>query len=137
MTGKTVTRLAVLFGTLCVLSCKPPEAKLYPVEGKILFNGAPAPQAHIFLHPLDDPTGRLPKPQGRAGPDGSFQISTNRLNDGAPPGRYTVTIIWVKGEPEEGPDELAGRFRDPKASPWTVQVKEGPNRLEPFEVKPR
>ena len=75
---------------------------------------------------------------GVVGADGSFQIGTYGVKDGAPTGQYTVTLVW-KTEPKGGDDDqvnlLPVRYMYPFSSGLTAQVKEGPNQLEPFQLK--
>ena len=115
---------------------------VFPVNGKVLYQGQPAAGAIVAFFPLDDPFAL--KPHGKTGPEGEFQLSTYELNDGAPPGRYGVTIKWPgpnprsNGEGDEeiqGPDRLGGRYGSPQASKWKIEVAQEPLELEPFDVE--
>jgi hypothetical protein len=110
---------------------------LYPVRGKVLFNGQPAPGAEVRFHPVTPSEKGIFSPAGRVEADGSFALTTYENKDGAPPGEYTVTVRWDEVSYAEGtlPDRLKGRYSDPKKSQWRVRVREGANDLEPFHIK--
>jgi hypothetical protein len=122
-------------------SCRRGDYKpVYHVAGRVLFNGKPAEGADVTLFPLDDSDPKRPRPGGQAGRDGSFRLSTYASYDGAPPGRYAVTIIYRSPEKKvddenRGPDLLKGRYADPKTTPLRVEVKKGENNFEPFDLK--
>jgi hypothetical protein len=110
---------------------------VFPVQGKVLYQGKPTANAVVFLHLLGDADANEPKPHGVVGADGSFQISTYGDKDGAPAGQYAVTVVW-KTEAKGGDDQdnlLPVRYMSPSTSGLTAQVKEGPNELEPFQLK--
>ncbi len=125
---------------LGVASCRRHEQRpVYPVTGKVLFRGQPAEGAQVTLFPVDDKDPKRPRPGGQVRRDGSFRLSTYLSYDGAPPGRYAVVIVYRSPEKKEddenrGPDLLQGRYADPKTTPLKVEVKEGPNNLEPFNL---
>ena len=67
-----------------------------PVTGKVLYRGRPATGAVVQLHPQDSSRKSPPVPQGIVGTDGSFQLTTYAQDDGAPAGRYSVSIYWIE-----------------------------------------
>lgn len=111
---------------------------LYPVRGKVLFNGQPAVGAEVRLHPVSPSEAAKFYPAAKVEADGSFALTTYENKDGAPPGEYAVTIRWDEASSREEatwPDRLKGRYADPKKSAWRVRVREGANDLEPFHVR--
>jgi hypothetical protein len=135
-----------LLVSLCALqtSCreKTDRQPVFPVSGKVLYQGRPAAGAMVGFVPLDDPFAL--KPHGKTAADGAFQLSTYELNDGAPSGRYGVTIAWPgpnprsNGEGDEeipGADRLGGRYANPRTSAWKIEVGPAPLELEPFNVE--
>jgi hypothetical protein len=124
--------------TLPCCSCAGAKHKpVFPVQGKVLFKGKPTPKAVVFFHPLTNSEENEPMPRGVVGADGTFQISTYGVKDGAPPGHYTISIVW-KSDDKGGDlqdDLLPARYMLPSSSGLTVQVKEGRNELEPFVLK--
>lgn len=88
------------------------------------------------------------RPSGRAGPDGSFTLTSYEEGDGAPAGEYKVTVEWPSEDPNDpsdpddpegqiprGPDWLQGRYADPATTSLTATIREGDNLLEPFLLK--
>lgn len=133
----------VLLGMVAGCGGKQIERKpVYPVSGKVTFQGKPATGAFVSLQPADDPNlDNWPTgfPRGTASGDGTFTLSTYEAGDGAPAGRYNVIIEWREDPPAgsetQGPDRLKGRFSIGKSKLPPVQIKEGPNTIGPFEVK--
>ncbi|MBX6312451.1 MAG: hypothetical protein IRY99_05955 [Isosphaeraceae bacterium] len=140
-----MSRSKLVFGlaALVIGSCGRDDGRLpvYPVEGQVLHRGQPAEGALIVFHPLDNPDPEASRPNGRVVADGSFRLGTYEAEDGAPAGRYAVTVFWPgapsgpDADPDLQPDRLRGRYGNPHASPWQVQVREGPNELEPFQLR--
>jgi hypothetical protein len=126
---------------LGLASCRQGDYRpVYHVAGKVLFKGKPAEGAEVTLFLLDTSDPKRPRPGGQVRPDGSFRLSTYASHDGAPPGRYAVVIVYRSAEKKvddenRGPDLLRGRYADPKTTPLRVEVKEGENTLEPFDLR--
>jgi hypothetical protein len=135
-------RLAIASGCAMLLlvctSCnKDGRIPVYPVEGQVLFQGKPTPNAMISLHPLQKHEPDNVHPLGYADQEGKFSLTTYETNDGAPAGDYEVSIIWFKQVEErtaEQPNLLPAKYADPKTSGLRVTVKEGTNTLKPFEL---
>ncbi len=121
----------------CSADSSPP---VYPVEGKALFRGKPAVSAQVFLHAVDGKTPGNARPTGFVGEDGVFRLSSFRAFDGAPPGSYRLSVVWLsdavkEGGENTGPDRLKGRYRDASKNPWTVTVGPGTNTIETLELR--
>jgi hypothetical protein len=106
----------------------------FPVSGQVQYEGKPAPGATVVFHPLGA-DAQAPRSYARAGPDGTFRLSTWDPDDGAPAGRYAVTVLWTEGE--EGTNRLPPHYAAPETSGLEVEVKEGTNELEPFRLRRR
>lgn len=139
-----MTLAAVSVALACTSCGKSDDGRtpVYPVTGKVVVNGEPANNAQVFLHPQDASLKLFP--HGRVDSDGSFQLSTYELNDGAPAGDYRVTIVWQDPAPPgsapdapQGPDRLKGNYRDVARSKLRAQVEEQANELEPFNIQIR
>jgi hypothetical protein len=143
-------RLGLGLGLLVCVSCGPKPRALYPVQGKILFEGKPADGAVVVLHPVDDPSPQAVRPAGHVGADGSFTLnsylpSTQATGPGAPAGEYAVTVTWpppdvknylIKHHTSDLPDKLQGRFANAASSPLPrAKVPEGPTELPLYELK--
>jgi hypothetical protein len=70
-------------------------AGLYPVEGQVVFaDGTPLKSGTVVFSSVDQQV--LIGARGEL-KDGAFRASTYRLNDGAPPGTYTVMVTTPAG----------------------------------------
>ena len=131
-----VASLLILLLPAC--TDEPDHPPLHPVEGSVTWRGEPAEGATVILHPQVPNDTSEPRPNGQVAADGTFQLGTYGTADGAPVGSYGVTIEWPEpGKPLEGPgpDRLRGRYANPRKPEWTIEVKEGPNQLEPFVLR--
>src|SRR5207302_9683511 len=114
--------------------------KLYPVSGKVMYNGVPAEGAVVFLHRQRRDRVNDHRMMGIGQEDGSFELVCGPLGKGAPPGEYDVLIEWKqvsgqrKGRPQHGPDKFKGRYADPKHPLLHATVEAKSNDPPPFEL---
>lgn len=120
-------------------ACSGRHPVLYPVHGKVFFDGRPAPGARVVFHPTgaSDPT--IPKPSATVRGDGTFSLGTYASEDGAPPGSYRVAIVWLAATPTgsqkaDVPNRLPARYGNPQTSQLFAEIKDGPTELEPFKL---
>lgn len=125
------------------------EEKLFPVSGKVLFDGKPARNATIVFHRpnapsltrgAEAPKGTPPNPRGECDESGEFRIYTYAAIDGAPEGDYVVTISWkdAEGRNREGekyPELLPAKYQNPTASGLKASVRPGESSLVDFQLK--
>jgi hypothetical protein len=112
-----------------------PKKPTFPAKGKVLVDGKGVAGAVVTLHPLDQ-AGSPPTPvYGRSDSEGVFVLSTYGKDDGAPAGRYAVTVLLQQGE--EGVTLLPLHYADPKKSGLSAEIKPEPNELPPFKLKRR
>ena len=126
-----------LFLTACTNSDRKP---VFPVQGKVIYRGKPATGARVIFHPQDENGPQSPRPSAEVQPDGSFRLSTYVSQDGAPPGRYAVTIFWpsaarIADTENAGPDQLHGRYSNHKTTPIRVEIVAGANVLDTFKLQ--
>jgi hypothetical protein len=111
---------------------------LHHVAGKVVYKGRSLEGAVVMFHPEDAALQKQPFPQGVVGNDGSFQLSTYSLNDGAPAGRYKVTvtleIVPEGGERDDSYIASPQRYTDPDTSGLTADVPSGGGELPPFTL---
>ena len=137
--AKKFLGLACLLAALLACSCGKTEARrpVFPVQGKVLFDGKPLANAFLVFHPLDDQAA--PRPVAYAEGDGSFVPTTYDSADGAPVGSYAVTVEWRRPPSNEEtlPSEnlLPARYAKAATTPLKIQIREGENNLETFQVK--
>jgi ribosomal protein S27AE len=130
----------------------PSRLSVYKVEGVVLFQGEPASGARVTLFPEFNKKHRY-FPSGKVGPDGKFQLTTYAPDDGAPAGRYKVTIVRGQMDmqlfeelsktktPEEvrriaedmAQDPLYSQYAEPSKSGLTAEITAGTNK--PLEFK--
>ena len=138
--------MVVVVVSFLACSCSKKGPALYPVHGKVFFEGQPIPGALVILHPVKNPDASMAKPRAVAGPDSSFKIFTQVADDGAPAGEYVVTVVWKKKKLprqermkkkgiEKKVEPFPTRFQNPATSGLRVFVLEGPNELPPFHLK--
>lgn len=111
----------------------------YPVEFQVRVAGSPADGATVTLHPVD---GGAVRPTGKVDASGTVRISTSADGDGAPPGDYTVTIVWFDITSSEeravivkGGDRLKGKYSEPtNPDAPKITVKREKNKLPPLDL---
>jgi hypothetical protein len=142
-TAKQLAAIHVAFALaiLCA-GCGENRPTVYRVKGKLLWQGRPAVGAVVFLHlegqAVDNQNpakGR--KPTGTVGEDGTFELSTYGKKDGAPAGRYRISVIWAKntGNGDEVEHMLPEHLMNPATSNLpVVEVGTQATELAPIEL---
>jgi hypothetical protein len=115
------------------------QAKVYPVNGSVYFNGKPAAGATVRVHGVEGTGGPL-MPRAVVQKDGTFALTTYEAGDGVAPGRYRASVYWRqqgREEGQEGPSLIPERYSRPETSGLEIEVKAEPeNKLAPFILKP-
>ncbi len=114
---------------------------VFPAKGTLLLDGKPLVHANLVFHP----TTPFPKeasqflPRGRTNEDGAFALTTYGDNDGAPAGKYRVTVSYrgthQNGRTNEEPELLPRNYRNPRGSVLKAEIQEGDNDLAALEIK--
>ena len=119
-----------------ILSCAraPDHPPVYPVAGRVLYEGKPADGAVVIFHSTDGAM-QASRPRGRADATGEFELTTYQSGDGAPAGTYVVTVEWKRAEdhPEQGTELLPPAYGDPNTSKLRATVTQGTN--EPLVLR--
>jgi hypothetical protein len=117
--------------------------EVYPVTGKVTVGGQPAEGAEVvFYGATPDLQGPgTVAPAGTTDKDGVFQLRSYEPNDGAPAGKFNVTVFWPEPIPEgvdeemyQPKDRLKQRYLNPEKSGLTAEVPVGGAELPPFEL---
>jgi hypothetical protein len=129
---------------------------LYPVYGKVNFQGEPAAGAVLYLHRIGPDAAGGEVARGEVQSDGSFWIESGDQGAGAMPGQYAVLIEWRQGPlrthrvetarsvgqaaSREGKplliadDRLNGRYFDVAHPRITAEVKAEKNTLPTIDL---
>lgn len=116
-----------------------PASKLVTVKGQALFLDKPIPNATVTFHPLAATDPKAKTPFAVVKEDGSFVMTTDRPEDGAPPGEYSVTVSWFKPAKGTSADDgigeelLSAKYQRSVSSGLKVTVKE--DSAEPVLIK--
>ncbi|HYT90322.1 MAG TPA: hypothetical protein VEL76_16565 [Gemmataceae bacterium] len=106
--------------------------EIYPVRGKVLFEGKSPQGARVVFHPAGNPDPRAILPHAEVGADGTFVMSTYNFEDGAPAGTYAVTVTHFQGG---GPTNLLpARYDNPSTSGLQAIVQEQSTELPPVHL---
>jgi hypothetical protein len=97
----------------------------YAVSGSISINGVPAEDAVVSLHPVAPLRWAYVAPRCRVRKDGTFEINTTRIKEGADASLYAITIESSR---------VPARYRRPDASPLRLRVADGPYWLPPINI---
>lgn len=133
---------ALVFAAVMIAGCSRETGPVcHPVRGKVLYDNQPLAEALILFHPLDGGTKEVPKPLAYSDQAGNFELTTLQPRDGAPAGKYAITIELRELKPDgdemvrDGRNLLPDRYRDPKSSGLEFVVEEGENEIAPIELE--
>jgi hypothetical protein len=117
--------------------------QVYPVSGKVTVGGQPATGAKVVLYgatPELKGAGTIP-PEGTTDENGAFALRSYEPEDGAPAGKFIVTILWPEPIPEgvdeemfQPKDRLKDRYSNPETSGLTAEIPVGGGELPPFKL---
>src|SRR5262245_1000314 len=124
----------LVLAAVCLSGCgrkdnrdRPIPSQRVPVHlvvGRVLVSGRPAANAMVAFHPLSTGDPRAIRPVALTNPDGTFRLMTYETGDGAPEGKYAVTVVWpdrslLQDEcvSDLAHDRFQGRYSDPARSP--------------------
>ena len=91
-------------------------APMVPVRGSVARDGKPLRGGKIEFTPIAQGQPAV----GLIQPDGTFQLSTNRENDGAMAGQYRITVLG-----ERAPEDLVPRMILSGPEEFTVDIRPG------------
>ena len=93
-------RITALLAAIAFAGCgEPPkdvpQVALHPFTGIVNVNGKPAGGAMVSLHAAGKPELGVVTPHGVTDETGKFSLTTYQPDDGAPEGKYQVTVSWA------------------------------------------
>jgi hypothetical protein len=136
------SRLCVLMLPLGCISCS--SERLHPVHGTVLYKNAPMEGVIVTFHPQRADANTV-LPVGTTKEDGTFTLMTGD-SEGAPAGEYVVTAICLQQGEEKRTkttrprrftpeDRFKGAFAKEATSKIKIEIKNGKNELEPFNLQ--
>jgi hypothetical protein len=115
----------------------------FPVRGQVLQAGKPIADAIVTLHPSSSSPDLTQRPIAYSDAEGRFSMTTFETGDGAPTGKYAITVEWraprTVGEEviRDGRNLLPPRYSEPETSKLNVNVTEGDNEIPPIDIPRR
>ncbi|WP_165247105.1 hypothetical protein [Paludisphaera soli] len=143
---RALGRAAMLAAAAAAFGCSDdaasgPGVPVFPVKGKVTFEGEPAAGAFVVFNPKTPPKAGAEAytPRATVQADGSFSLTSATEGDGAPAGDYAVTVQWTKPVKQgndlvAGPNVIPKAYTTPATTPLQVTVKDSDNALEPFAI---
>ena len=147
--------LSLFFLAMCSGGCNQKDRlDVAPVRGRVMYRGQGIPHATVIFFPAADADEKAQKlrPMGDTDGEGNFAVKTYVDGDGAPLGKYRVSIMLIsapkstsgkdkRGEPEVTPSqavsippELSQKYAKAETAGIEVTIEEGENVLPPFEL---
>lgn len=129
--------LVLLF---CGCGSSNPWETAHPVNGSILYKGKPIKDAELVFFPLDEKFPESVRPWAKSKENGEFALSTYDREDGAPAGKYKVTVVHhevvVKGPAIAAkPNDLPKKYAKKDTTDLIVEVPRGGTSLPVIELK--
>ena len=124
--GPIVLAALVLSCWGCGTSSEPPAGTTIPVKGKVTYKGQPLTQGSVVFEPDG---GR--EANGEIQSDGTFELTTFKIGDGAVPGVHRVGIT---GSLKGGKSPIPVKYRSPSSSKLEVEVSAGKTDY-PVDIK--
>ncbi|HEX3598593.1 MAG TPA: hypothetical protein VHU84_00545 [Lacipirellulaceae bacterium] len=132
-------RIACVLVTFVLTAGCSKESRLIvaPVRGRVTYKGQGVPKAIVIFSPTEGAVEKAKKmrPFGYADDQGNFELKTYVDGDGAPLGKYRVSIIAVATPSGAMPAEISKKYGSVETAGIEVDVKPGENSLPPFDLK--
>ncbi|UUO08620.1 carboxypeptidase-like regulatory domain-containing protein [Blastopirellula sp. J2-11] len=112
---------------LCISGCFS-DSGMEQVQGTVTFSdGTPVPGGTIVFAAVEGNSSSI----GYLQKDGTYQLGTFGESDGAPQGKYKVTITGSSGY--GGASPVAGKYGAIGQSPLAAEIKNGSNTID-FQI---
>lgn len=141
-TTRAMCAATCMFAVLIVAGCSSGDSRLkvYPVRGKIAFEGQPIRGGFVVAHPKNLSQPSDVRATAQIQQDGSFELTTYDAGDGAPAGEYVLTVEWtpvhqVGGDYVRTQNVLPPKYSQPTTSDLVIQVAEGTADLPPLNLR--
>lgn len=129
----SILSVALLGFTGCFSSPKPWEVT-HPASGTITFKGKPIENAELSLFPTDASVPESVRPKAKSTAGGKFVLGTYSQSDGAPTGKYKVTVVRnevsiSKDTIVAKPNDLPKKYSSLNTTDIVIEIVEGKNEL--------
>lgn len=131
--------VAILSFTGCFSSPKPWEIT-HPANGTVELKGKPIENVELTLFPVDATVPESVRPRAKSTTGGKFVLGTYSLSDGAPVGKYKVTLVRndvsvSKDTIVAKPNDLPPKYSSVNTTDIVVEIAEGNNELPAIVLK--
>ncbi len=108
-----------------------------PVHGRVTYRGQGIPKAIVIFWPTADVVDQAKKmrPFAYADDQGNFDLKTYVDGDGAPLGKYRVSIVAIAAPSGPIPPDINKKYSSVDTAGIEVTVQAGDNNLPPFDLK--
>lgn len=119
---------------------KEPWETAYPTKGVVKLNGAPVANAEIALFPEGKDIPDSVRPRALTNEDGTFSVWTYEKGDGAPAGKYKVTVVHNRiieknGVPLIQPNDLPPKYALVQTTDLVAEIGKPATELPPIELQ--
>jgi hypothetical protein len=126
MVTRSVSEALLFALVLCLLAGCQQQQPLAKYKGKVLYKNQPLTNGSVMFQP----TAGIPS-RGNIQPDGTFELTTYKLNDGATIGKNKVRVVSTtavsqdatQGELATGNSVVPAKYNDFSTTPLEVEVK--------------
>ena len=131
--------VAILSFTGCFSSPKPWEIT-HPASGTVELKGKPIENAELTLFPVDTNVPESVRPRAKSTTGGKFVLGTYSQSDGAPVGKYKVTLVRndvsvSKDTIVAKPNDLPPKYSSVSTTDIVLEIAEGNNELPAIVLK--
>jgi hypothetical protein len=123
----------------CFSSAKPWEIT-HPASGTVELKGKPIENAELTLFPVDAGVPESVRPRAKSTTGGQFVLGTYSQTDGAPVGKYKVTVVRndvsiSKDTIVAKPNDLPSKYSSASTTDIIVEIVAGDNELPAIVLK--
>ena len=144
--SRLAARAAVMLGLLSapVMSgcgnAKQPWDTVYPAKGVVTYKSKPIINAEVALFPQNDSIPESIRPRAKTTENGEFVVWTNQPGDGAPAGKYKVTVVHNDVIEKNGvvvtkPNDLPPKYSTVQTTDLVVEIGQNQTDIPPIELK--
>lgn len=136
----SVALLAVVTALAGCSNSGSPWEKTHPVSGVVTYKGQPLADAEIAFFPLEKDAPETVRPKAKSTAGGKFTVWTYNPGDGAPVGKYKVTVVHnevavSKDTIVAKPNDLPPKYASRESTDLELQIVAGNNESATLTLK--